>query len=114
MGNRSPLTRKMKAPRPGEAPSCPGCLRLKGPSCPLSARNRGAADCRREVSRRDLFSQGAAALLPPALGFAAGFALAGRLFPLSGEEVRAAAGLVLMFLTASGVCLFRRRSPVKS
>jgi hypothetical protein len=55
-----------------------------------------------------------AALLPPALGFAAGFVLTGLLFPLSGEGSRAAAGLVFMFLFAFGVYLFRRRSPAES
>jgi hypothetical protein len=103
----------MKTPKSSEA-SCPGCFRLKGPGCPLPA---CGGDCSwetsREVSRRDLLSQGTAALLPPALGFAAGFALAGALFPLSGEGPRAAAGAALMFLAALGVYLLRRRSPVK-
>jgi hypothetical protein len=47
------------------------------------------------------------------MGFAAGFALTGLLFPLSGEGQRAAAGAALMFLFAFGVYLFRRLSPVK-
>jgi hypothetical protein len=88
-------------------PLCMGCSLQKGPDCPLSARNRLPADSPRLISRRVLFFQGAAALLPPALGFAAGFVLTGLFFPPSGEGFRVAAGLVLMFLLASGLYLFR-------
>jgi sigma-E factor negative regulatory protein RseC len=63
------------------------------------------------VSRRIVFRQGAAALLPPVLGFAAGFTLTGLFFPLAGEGQRIAAGAALMFLLALGIYLFRRPSP---
>ncbi|MDR2748136.1 MAG: hypothetical protein LBB77_11910 [Treponema sp.] len=106
----------MNPPEPNESP-CLGCFRLKSMDCPLSAqgRTRGYAGGRgQKVPRKVLFFQGAAVLLPPALGFAAGFALTGLFFPRSGEGSRAAAGLILMFLSAFGVYLFRRCSPAES
>jgi hypothetical protein len=73
----------------------------------MSAQDKpgGPADSRgrQKVSRKVLLLQGAAALLPPALGFAAGFTLTDLLFPLAGEGLRAAAGVVFMFLFAFGV-----------
>jgi hypothetical protein len=97
----------MKTLPPNEA--CPGCPRLG--RCPLPAGGLSADDPRKARGRapgaRLLFSQGAAALLPPALGFTAGFALTGLFFPLSGGEFRAAMGAALMFLSALIVYFFR-------
>jgi hypothetical protein len=116
MGSRKPAERKMKPPKPHEVSGCPGCFLLNNPdaSCPIRAGGGDSAGSRGGVPRRLLLFQGAAALLPPALGFAAGFALTGLLFPLSGEGLRAAAGAALMFLCAAGVYLFRRPPPAES
>jgi sigma-E factor negative regulatory protein RseC len=62
---------------------------------------------------RSLFAQGAAALIPPLLGFIAGFFLSGKIFPLSGEGLRAACGVLLLFAAAFGFYFFRRRFPPK-
>jgi hypothetical protein len=114
-GSRNPAERKMDSPKLNEFPACPGCFRLKNPGapCPLGARGGGSDGRGQRVPRRLIVSQGSAALLPPALGFAAGFALAGLLFPLSGGDLRAAAGAALMFLCAFGVYLFRRPAPAE-
>jgi sigma-E factor negative regulatory protein RseC len=66
------------------------------------------------VPRKIIFRQGAAALLPPVLGFAAGFTLTGLFFPLSGEGLRIGAGAAFMFLLALGIYLFHRPSPESS
>jgi hypothetical protein len=98
----------MKPPNPSKA--CPGCFRFSEPGCPLfsgdDGQNQGQA-----IPRRVVFFQAAAALLPPALGFATGFWLTGLFSPFSGEGARAAGGAVLMFLSALGVYLFRRFPP---
>jgi hypothetical protein len=101
----------MKSPKPNEFSACLTCFRLNNPdaSCPMGAGGPIGGG----VPRRLLLLQGAAALLPPALGFAAGFILTGLLFPLSGEGLRAAAGAALMFLCALGVYLVRRPSPAE-
>jgi hypothetical protein len=75
-----------------------------------------------ELRRRGLASQAAAALLPPAAGFAAGYTLAARIIPsgeflaglLAGEGARAAVGVGCMFLAALGFYRFRRRYPAGS
>jgi hypothetical protein len=68
-----------------------------------------------ELRRRGLASQAAAALLPPAAGFVAGYTLAARIiFPMAGEGARAAVGVCCMFLAALGFYLFRRRYPAGS
>jgi hypothetical protein len=106
----------MKTPKPmNKASPCPGCFRFSGLDCPLVPEDQArAAPPGQIVSRRFIFRQGAAALLPPVLGFAAGFTLTGFLFPLSGENIRIGAGAALMFLLALGIYLFRRPSPESS
>jgi hypothetical protein len=97
----------MKALNPNKDSPCPGCFRLAG--CPLGPENPAPGGQR--TRRGTVFLQAASALLPPVLGFAGGFVLTGLFFPLSGEGPRIAAGMALMFLSALGVCLFRRPPP---
>jgi sigma-E factor negative regulatory protein RseC len=52
--------------------------------------------------------QGVTVLLPPILGFIAGFFLTGVLFPATGDPPRAAAGVLFLF-AAAFVCYFIRR-----
>jgi sigma-E factor negative regulatory protein RseC len=55
--------------------------------------------------------QGLGALLPPLLGFIAGYAATGLAFPASGEPQRAAAGTLALFAVAGALYLIRRRFP---
>jgi sigma-E factor negative regulatory protein RseC len=57
--------------------------------------------------------QGLAALLPPPLGFIAGYVAAGFAFPASGEPLRAATGALALFAVAGTLYLIRRRRPPK-
>ncbi|MDR1248960.1 MAG: SoxR reducing system RseC family protein [Treponema sp.] len=59
------------------------------------------------------FRQSLAALLPPPLGFIAGYAATGLAFPACGEPPRAAAGALLFFAAAAVFYLIRRRYPPK-
>jgi sigma-E factor negative regulatory protein RseC len=55
--------------------------------------------------------QGLGALLPPALGFVAGYVGTGLAYPAAGEPLRAAAGALLLFAVAGALYLVRRRHP---
>jgi sigma-E factor negative regulatory protein RseC len=55
--------------------------------------------------------QSLAALLPPPLGFVAGYAATALAFPGSGDPPRAAGGVLLFFAFAAVFYLFRRRYP---
>jgi sigma-E factor negative regulatory protein RseC len=55
--------------------------------------------------------QSLAALIPPPLGFIAGYLATGLAFPGSGEPPRAAGGVLLFFAAAAVFYLFRRRRP---
>ena len=57
--------------------------------------------------------QGLTVLLPPILGFTAGYVLTGVIFPASAEPPRAAAGVLFLFVTALALYLFRSRHPPK-
>jgi sigma-E factor negative regulatory protein RseC len=59
------------------------------------------------------FRQSLAALLPPPLGFIAGYAATALAFPGSGEPPRAAGGALLFFAFAAVFYLIRRRYPPK-
>jgi sigma-E factor negative regulatory protein RseC len=58
--------------------------------------------------------QGLAVLLPPSLGFIAGYVLTGIIFPTTGDPARAAAGVLLLFATAFAIYFIRRRFPPKT
>ncbi|MFP3040622.1 SoxR reducing system RseC family protein [Treponema primitia] len=58
--------------------------------------------------------QGLAVLLPPPLGFIAGYVLTGIIFPAAGDPSRAAAGALLLFATAFTIYFIRRRFPPKT
>jgi sigma-E factor negative regulatory protein RseC len=58
--------------------------------------------------------QGLAALLPLPLGFTAGYAITGLVFPSVSEPFRAAAGVLLLFAAAFAVYFIRRRFPSKT
>jgi sigma-E factor negative regulatory protein RseC len=55
--------------------------------------------------------QGLAALLPPLLGFIAGYAATGIVFPGAGEPLRAAAGVLLLFAVAGALYVVRLHRP---
>jgi sigma-E factor negative regulatory protein RseC len=67
-----------------------------------------------ETASSSAVVQAFSALLPPLLGFMAGFFLAVRLFPALGDPARSACGAALMLLSALGVYRYRRRNPVKT
>jgi sigma-E factor negative regulatory protein RseC len=48
-------------------------------------------------------------LLPPILGFIAGYVLTGLCFPVAGDPAKAAAGVLLMFLSGAVRFLIRKR-----
>ena len=66
-----------------------------------------------EIRAVSLFVQSLQALLPPVLGFIAGFYLWRLMFPASGEGGQTFAGAILMLAAGLGFYLFRRRFPVK-
>ncbi|WP_010260197.1 SoxR reducing system RseC family protein [Treponema primitia] len=58
--------------------------------------------------------QGLTVLLPPLLGFIAGYVLTGIIFPATGDPARAATGVLLLFATAFAVYCIRRHFPPKT
>jgi sigma-E factor negative regulatory protein RseC len=57
------------------------------------------------------FKQGLGALLPPALGFIAGYGAVGLAVPAAGEPLRSATGVLALFAVAGALYLVRRRHP---
>jgi sigma-E factor negative regulatory protein RseC len=71
-------------------------------------------EVRAEISASSSLKQALGALLPPALGFIAGYIGTGLFFPPArGEPVQAVGGAVLLFLTALAVYFIRKRLPPK-
>jgi len=58
-----------------------------------------------------IFRQAMAALIPPALGFTAGFFLTRLILPKAGEGACAAAGVIFLFAVAFIVYTVRKRKP---
>ena len=67
-----------------------------------------------EIAPSSALIQAVSALLPPLLGFIAGFFLTALIFPGSGDPARSAGGAALMFLSALGLYGYRRKNPVKT
>jgi positive regulator of sigma E activity len=71
-------------------------------------------EVRAEISAASGLREALAALLPPALGFAAGYTGTALLVPaVRGSPAQAAAGAAGLFLTALGVYFIRKRLPPK-
>jgi sigma-E factor negative regulatory protein RseC len=71
-------------------------------------------EVRAEISASSSLKQALGALLPPALGFIAGYIGTGLLFPAArGEPAQAAGGAALLFLTALAVYFIRKHLPPK-
>jgi sigma-E factor negative regulatory protein RseC len=66
------------------------------------------------LPQRTLALQSLSALLPPVLGFIAGYVLSAYMFPALSEAARAAVGAAAMFAAALGFYAFRRRCPAKT
>ena len=64
-----------------------------------------------KASSASLLRQALAALLPPAFGFAAGYVLAGLVFPQAGEGASAGLGAVFLFAAAFIVYKVRKLKP---
>lgn len=62
-----------------------------------------------ETETPALLKQALGILLPPVLGFIAGYVLTRLCFPVAGDPGRAAAGVFLMFLAAAARFLIRKR-----
>ena len=93
---------------PADSLSCFGCTKqdCKAHSGRFSAKNTLGLPLsigqivEVENPKGSLLKQALKALLPPVLGFLAGYALTGILFPLSGDPARAFSGILTFFLTA--------------
>jgi sigma-E factor negative regulatory protein RseC len=115
------ISGKMAVIEPDKPAGCFGCVNQEcGGFTPITVENRDNLDLvpgqlvETGSKCRTLLRQGAAALIPPLLGFTAGFFLAGILFPQSGDGLRAACGALLLFAAALGVYFFRRQFPPKN
>jgi sigma-E factor negative regulatory protein RseC len=97
---------------------CPGGECKKNPS-PVTAENRNRLYLEpgllveTGIPAITLFREISTAILPPLLGFAAGYFLAG-LLPSASDASCAAGGLLLFFVSAAAACLVRRRHPAKT
>ena len=65
------------------------------------------------IAGQSILWQSITALLPPALGFTAGFSLTRLFFPETGEGAAAFIGVILLFLAAFIVYKIRKKIPAK-
>ncbi|GHV32767.1 hypothetical protein AGMMS4952_23770 [Spirochaetia bacterium] len=98
--------------------ACFGCMNqeCKVKELSYSAENPGGLDLApgqlvETEAVASAVKQGLTVLLPPVLGFIAGYILTGVLFPAVGDPARAAAGVLLLFAAAFILYFIRRRSP---
>ena len=102
---------------PDRSASCFGCMNMECKSAGfLSAENPHALPIEPgqmvelHVPGRSLLAQALAAFLPPALGFAAGYALTSLLFPQAAEGAASGMGLIFLFLAAFIAYKARKKS----
>jgi sigma-E factor negative regulatory protein RseC len=98
--------------------ACFGCMdkECKARSFSYSAENTSGLSLRpgqlvETKTAGSTLRQSLAALLPPPLGFVAGYLATGLAFPGSGEPPRAAGGVLVFFAAAAVFYFIRRRYP---
>jgi sigma-E factor negative regulatory protein RseC len=113
-GNTLTITRENSA-------ACFGCMDRKCKAKELSydAENSAGLTLRpgqlvETETAASAFRQGMAVLLPPPLGFIAGYGITGLAFPSVSEPSRTAGGVLLLFAAAFAVYFIRRRFPPKT
>jgi positive regulator of sigma E activity len=97
---------------------CFGCMKEECRACgditaenPLSLPLKAGLTVEVSAPGASIFRQALAALVPPAIGFTAGFFLTRLFFPEAGEGACAAAGAIFLFGSAFIVYAVRKRLP---
>jgi len=104
--------------KPDLGDTCFGCIKEECRSCgiiaenPLSLSLKTGQTVEVNAPGTSIFRQAMAALIPPALGFAAGFFLTRLFLPKASEAACAASGVVLLFIAAFIVYTVRKRKPL--
>jgi len=105
--------------KPDSLAACFGCMKEECKACgsisaenPLSLSLKAGQTVEVSAPASSVFCQALAALVPPALGFAAGFFLTRLFIPEAGEGACAAAGVVFLFAAAFIVYAARKRNPL--
>jgi sigma-E factor negative regulatory protein RseC len=113
-GNTLAITRENSA-------ACFGCMDRKCKAKELSydAENSAGLALRpgqlvETETAASALKQGLGALLPPLLGFIAGYVITGLVFPPASEPSQAAGGVLFLFAAAFAVYFIRRRFPPKT
>jgi len=104
--------------QPDSLASCFGCMKEECKACgSISAENslslslRAGQTVEVNAPAASVFRQALAALVPPALGFAAGFFLTRLFYPSAGEGAAASMGVIFLFAAAFIVYAVRKRKP---
>jgi positive regulator of sigma E activity len=103
----------------GERTDCFGCVKCHGKPKLIAVENRMGLDLslgqivETAITKKSLLKQIFSALLPPFLGFTAGFLLIRHIFPTPEDAAQAAAGAAGLFAAGFITYLVRKRLPVK-
>jgi sigma-E factor negative regulatory protein RseC len=105
--------------KPDSLTACFGCMKEECKACgsisaenPLSLSLKAGQTVEVSAPAASIFRQALAALVPPALGFIAGFLLTRLFLPSAGEGACAAAGVIFLFAAAFIVYAVRKRKPL--
>jgi len=104
--------------KPDLGSACFGCMKDECRACggiiaenPLSLSLKKGQTVEVSAQVTSIFRQALAALVPPALGFTAGFFLTRLFIPKASEGACAASGVILLFAAAFIVYSVRKRTP---
>jgi len=117
--NGKTVSIKLDTGRPNLGNICFGCIKVECGACgginaenPLSLSLKTGQTVEVSASGASIFRQAITALVPPALGFTAGFFLTRLFLPKASEGASAAAGVIFLFAVAFIVYMVRKRKPL--
>jgi len=117
-GKVSEINGKTVTIKPDLGDICFGCIKEECKACggiiaenPKSLSLKTGQTVEVSASTASIFRQAIAALIPPALGFAAGFSLIRLLLPKASEAACAATGVIFLFVAAFIVYTVKKRKP---
>ena len=116
--NGKTVSIKLDSERPDLPDACFGCMKEECKTCvsiiaenPLSLSLKAGQTVEVSAQGTAIFRQALEALVPPALGFVAGFFLARFFIPEASEGAWAASGVIFLFASAFIVYDVRKRRP---